>query len=255
MVALREVRLKGSRMEIIPAIDLKNGKAVRLLQGRDEATTEYSTDPVAVAEEWVMQGAARLHVVNLDGAFGRASGNMEVLRKIAGRVDARIEFGGGLRHKDDIAAALDAGVDKIVLGTVAVEQPDLLAETLGTIGADRVIVAIDAVGGKVATRGWRHVTDQSINDFALQMKESGVTEILYTDIERDGMLSGPDLGGLRLLAATGLHVIASGGVSSTEDVRAIASLQLRAIVGVIVGKALYERRVTVASLINALSQP
>ena len=237
-------------MDIIPAIDLKSGKCVRLLQGRDDATTEYSANPLAVAEEWERQGAGRIHVVNLDGAFGRVSGNLEVLRQITGGVRARVQFGGGLRNLHAMDEALTAGVSKIVLGTVAVDDPALLRSALARYGAERVIVALDAVGGKVATRGWRVVSNESILDLARTLHAGGVEEVLYTDIERDGMLTGPDLVTLRELATTGMQVLSSGGVSSVADIRAIAGLKQDRISGVIVGKALYERRVTLRDLIS-----
>lgn len=245
--------MNESGLEIIPAIDLKGGKCVRLLQGRDNQTTEYSPDPVAVAEEWVRQGAKRLHVVNLDGAFGRASRNGEIVCEISRRVDALVEFGGGLRTWEDIVAAIQAGVGKVVLGTVAIEHPEILRKIIDTYGAGRLIVALDAVDGKVATRGWQHITGHEVEAFAREMKATGVEEILATDVKRDGMLVGPDIRGLRLLAETGISVIASGGISSDDDVRALVSLNEPRITGVIVGKALYEKKVTFASLVAAAS--
>jgi phosphoribosylformimino-5-aminoimidazole carboxamide ribotide isomerase len=238
-------------MDIIPAIDLKNGHCVRLLQGRDEATTEYSSDPVAVAKHWQELGARRIHVVNLDGAFGRASGNLEIVRQIVKEVETDVQFGGGLRTMDDVQAAVGSGVKKIVLGTVAIEDRAVLSEALRQIGEDRVIVALDASHGKVATKGWTEVTKRSVLDVAKEMEAVGVREILYTDISRDGMLTGPDFGMLRLLAEkTGLSIIASGGISGANDVLAMAKSGLKGITGVIIGKALYEGKIDLRKLLE-----
>ncbi len=238
-------------MDIIPAIDLKDGKCVRLLQGRDDATTEYSSDPVAVAKRWAELGAAKIHIVNLDGAFGRASGNVDIVRRIVAEVKVGVQFGGGLRSMEDIDAAFGTGVDKLVLGTIAIENKPLLADLLRREGGDRIIVALDASNGKVATRGWTEVTDRPVLDMAKEMEEMGVREALYTDISRDGMMSGPDLVTLRMLAEkTGLGIIASGGVSSKEDVLEVARMGLRGITGVIIGKALYEGKIDLRRILE-----
>ena len=247
----RHVDYSGGPMLIIPAIDLKNGKCVRLEQGRDDRTTVYAGDPLHVAREWVRQGARRLHLVNLDGAFGRTSANLEIVRTIAGSVDAVIEFGGGLRSIDAIQQAFDAGVDKVVLGTVAVEQPEILSETLKRFGPSRIIVALDGIDGKMATRGWTSVTDIPVVELAGKLQKDGVEEMLYTDIKRDGMLTGPDLQHLGQLSSLGLSLIASGGVSSADDIRTLSSIPL---VGAIVGKALYEKRVTLPELLRAAGE-
>ncbi len=241
-------------MEIIPAIDLKGGKCVRLLQGRDEATTEYSNDPVAVAAEWQRQGAKRLHIVNLDGALGRASANFDILKEIALSSIAMIQFGGGLRSLHDIQQAFKAGCEKVVVGTLVIENPELLDEVLTTFGAHRVVVALDAMNGRIATHGWQTVSDVSVIDLARDVEQRGVGEILYTDIARDGMMNGPDLATLEPLAATGLNVIASGGVSGSEDVHRLVQLGLKNLVGVIIGKALYERRILLPQLLKEIAR-
>ncbi len=237
-------------MDIIPAIDLKSGKCVRLLQGKDDATTEYSNDPVAVAKEWVKQGATRLHLVNLDGAFGRASDNLAIVRKISGDVDAAIQFGGGLRSWQDIEQAFEAGVKKVVMGTAALEDSSLLNKVMEKYGSASVIVALDANNGKVATHGWQSVTTTNILDAAALMRDAGVREILYTDIQRDGMMNGPDYDGLKQLASLGVNVIASGGISSLADVLRLLDLRCPGITGVIIGKALYERRILLPELFD-----
>lgn len=241
-------------MEIIPAIDLQNGKCVRLLQGKEEATTEYSHDAVAVAAEWVQQGARRLHIVNLDGAFGRASNNIEIVKRIADEVDGIIEFGGGLRTMHDIEQAIHAGVQKVVLGTAAIEDPEFLSKVVRRIGSERVIVALDGMNGKVATHGWQTVSDMNVVEFAKSVHDHSVTEILYTDIQRDGMLTGLDYETLEQLASIGLNVIASGGVSSNADVIKLLDIGSSNIVGVIIGKALYERRVLLPALLEDLGR-
>ncbi len=238
-------------MDIIPAIDLKNGKCVRLLQGRDEATTEYSADPVAVAKRWRRLGATRLHVVNLDGAFGRASGNLEIVRRIVQETDADVQFGGGLRSMADIDAALATGVKKLVLGTIAIQDKALLSDCLHELGPGRVIVALDASGGRIATKGWTEVTNNSVMDTAKEMENMGVREILHTDISRDGMMTGPDLVTLKLLAEnTTLEIIASGGIAKSEDVLAVARFGLAGIKGVIIGKALYEGKIDLRKVVE-----
>ena len=236
-------------MDIIPAIDLKGGKCVRLLQGRDEATTEYSADPVATAREWVRQGARRLHVVNLDGAFGRKSRNLEVLDGIITATDAAVQFGGGLRSRESIDRVLKAGASKVVLGTIAVENPALLSECLAAYGPRRIIVAIDTLGGKVVTRGWTTVTDADIMETARQLYAAGTIEILQTDVARDGMMTGPDISTIAQLSDIGLSVLASGGISSEQDVRALLLLAKPNLTGVIIGKALYENAVSLSSLV------
>ncbi len=239
-------------MVIIPAIDLKDGRCVRLTRGREDTATNYSANPVAVAREWWRQGARTLHVVNLDGAFGRDSRNLEILRKMATMVSVAIHYGGGLRSLESMAEALEAGARRIVLGTIAVEEPALLEEALRQFGAERVIVALDARNGRVVTRGWKAVSDLPVASLAQSVRTIGVKEILYTDVARDGMLVGPDLDTLAALSGSGLRVIASGGIASVADVRAILSLGEGRISGLVVGKALYEGRLILRELIEVV---
>jgi phosphoribosylformimino-5-aminoimidazole carboxamide ribotide isomerase len=236
-------------IQIIPAIDLKGGKCVRLLQGRDDATTEYSADPVAVADKWVRQGARRIHVVNLDGAFGRDSLNLEVFRNIVRHRDIVWHFGGGLRTMESVTSAFEAGAGKAVVGTAAIEDPAFLAELLKEFGGERIIVALDARGGRVVTHGWTETTFESVESLTRRVHDLGVRELLYTDVARDGMLTGPDLETLGRLADIGPSVLASGGVSSVADIVRLAELRKEAITGVIIGKALYENRFTLAEAI------
>jgi len=235
-------------MIVFPAIDLRQGRCVRLCQGRLEAETVFSDDPVAMAEHWVSQGAEWLHVVNLDGAFGQApstgsgrgSSNLQVVEEIAAAVGIPVQFGGGLRTMADIEGALGLGLTRVILGTVAVKEPSLVAEAVQRFGAERIVVGIDARRGKVATHGWQEVSSVDAIELAFQVKELGVERIVYTDISRDGMLCGVSVEATRELAQrTGLCVIASGGVSSLNDVRRLKEAEASGVEGVIIGQALY----------------
>ncbi len=243
-------------MKLLPAIDLRRGKCVRLRQGRDDTVTVYGDDPVAVAKEFVQQGATWLHIVNLDGAFGRASDNLAIVDTIARTCNVDVEFGGGLRSLADVAAAAKTGAQKLVVGTVAFTDEHMLREVLRTYGSERIVVAIDAVKGLVATQGWTKSTGVSVKDAARRMQDFGVKEVLYTDVSRDGMMGGPDLETMReIIAMTSLDVIASGGVSSLEDLRKLKALNTARVTGVIVGKALYEGAVTIPEMLKVFSTP
>ena len=239
-------------MRLLPAIDIRSGRCVRLLRGREDAETVYGDDPVAVADSWVAQGAEWLHIVNLDGAFGRASDNLTFVRKIASARKAKIEFGGGLRSEDDVKYAFDLGVDKVVLGTLAVADRAALHRILESYGASRVVVALDARNGVVTTNGWTSTSGISVLDAALEFQNAGVHEVLYTDVGRDGTLSGPDMPRLQeLFRETSLDVIASGGIGSLEDLRLLAGLHEDHLRGAIVGKALYEKKFTYREAVEA----
>jgi phosphoribosylformimino-5-aminoimidazole carboxamide ribotide isomerase len=227
---------------VFPAIDLKEGRCVRLRQGDPNRETVYGDSPADVAADWVAQGARWLHVVNLDGAFGNESGavNRRQLYEIRRRVSVPIQFGGGIRNLKDILTALELGATRVVLGTVAVEKPSEVKEALDYFGEDRIVVGVDARDGVVAVRGWQRSAGVDAISLARQMAEMGVRRVVYTDIARDGMLSGVNVeASLRLAEETGLEVIASGGVASLDDVRRLAMLRDRGIAGVIVGQALY----------------
>ncbi len=270
-------------MIVFPAIDLRQGKCVRLRQGRPEAETVFSDDPVAMAEHWVSQGAGWLHVVNLDGAFGQASSpplgppqswggssrNLRVVEEIIssnfqpfGYAQARpptsnlqIQFGGGLRTMADIEQALELGLDRVILGTVAVEEPSLVAEAVQRFGAERIVVGIDARKGKVATHGWRQVSSVAATELALRVRELGVERVVYTDIARDGMLSGVNVEATRELAQhTGLKIIASGGVSSLNDLRRLKEAEASGVEGVIIGQALYSGALELREAIEIASE-
>ena len=227
-------------MIIYPAIDLRQGKAVRLRQGDPNQATVYDANPVKAAERWVEQGAEWLHVVNLDGAFGVASPNFKVLQRIADAVDVPIQFGGGLRSLEAVEDAFDTGIARAVLGTAAINNPDLLKLVLAKYGPESVAVGLDARDGKVATHGWQKVSDVTALDLARRVAKLGALMAVYTDISRDGMLQGVDAEGTAALAeGSGLSVIASGGVASLDDIRRLLALADRGIEGVIIGQALY----------------
>ncbi|MFC1463467.1 MAG: 1-(5-phosphoribosyl)-5-[(5-phosphoribosylamino)methylideneamino]imidazole-4-carboxamide isomerase [Candidatus Brachytrichaceae bacterium NZ_4S206] len=229
---------------IYPAIDLRNGRVVRLLQGDPSQQITYSDNPAAVAKRWVSEGATWLHVVNLDGAFGDQTAgraNRRALQDLCCYVKAKIQFGGGLRDLNDVRAAFDAGADRVVLGTAAVENPKLVADALAQFGPERIAVGLDSRDGIIVTRGWQHTTQMTAIELGSLMKEMGVIHALYTEVGRDGMMVGVAAELTAALAQlTGLKVIASGGVRNLDDIRELMQYASRGVEGVIVGRALYE---------------
>jgi len=226
---------------IIPAIDLKDGECVRLLQGRMEDSTVFSDDPVAIAADWVAAGARRLHLVDLNGAFAGEPVNGGIVTAIAKAYpDLPIQIGGGIRSLETIQAYLDAGVQYVIIGTKAVKDPQFVFDACERFPG-HIIVGLDAKDGKVAIDGWAEVTDVDVIDLAKQFKEAGVSAIVYTDISRDGMMQGVNVEATaRLAEACGIEVIASGGVTDIEDVRALAKVASSGICGAITGRAIYE---------------
>ncbi len=229
-------------MKIIPAIDLKNGRCVRLLQGKEDQETVYGEDPVETALSFEEQGAEQIHLVDLDGAFRGESKNLEQVERIAQAVKVPIELGGGIRSLDDISRVFDLGVNFVIIGTIAVKNPKILEEAIKNF-QNQLILGLDAKDGKVAVSGWVEVTEFSDEEFANQWKQHGIKRMIYTDIARDGMLTGPNLSSLRRIAiSTGLKVTASGGVSSLDDLKQLVELERDGVDEVIVGKAIYERQ-------------
>ena len=227
---------------IFPAIDLRVGHVVRLKEGDPARMTAYSDDPAEMARRWLSDGASWLHVVNLDGAFGeRDTANQQALLsilKVTNEFDTQVQFGGGLRSLDSIARALELGVRRIVPGTIAVEQPAVVAEALTRFSAERIAVGIDARDGLVRVRGWQSDSGISALDLALQMRTLGLRTVIFTDIGRDGLGRGLNIDATRELAdVSGLDVIASGGVHTLENVIAARDANLS---GVVVGRAIYE---------------
>jgi len=241
-------------MIIFPAIDMRQGKCVRLLQGRAERETVYFEDPVAVARRWEDEGAAWLHLVDLDGAMSQGSGNRATAKRIFTALRIPVQFGGGLRAMEDLEEVLEAGAARVVLGTAAVQHPEFLREALERF-RERIVVGIDASNGRVATHGWNQVGSLEAVTHAQNLAQSGVQRIVYTDISKDGMLVGPNLEATKRLAMEcHLRVIASGGVASIEDLHSLRDLEAFGIEGTIVGKALYERRFTLKEAIEAGSK-
>ena len=228
-------------MLIIPAIDLKDGECVRLLQGRMEDSTVFSDDPVAMAADWVKAGARRLHLVDLNGAFAGEPVNGGIVKAIAEAYpDLPIQIGGGIRSFETIQAYLDAGVQYVIIGTKAVKEPEFVFEACKRFPG-HIIVGLDAKDGKVAIDGWAEVTDVDVIELAKQFKEAGVSAIVYTDISRDGMMQGVNVEATaRLAQECGIEVIASGGVTNIDDVRALAKVADSGICGAITGRAIYE---------------
>lgn len=237
-------------MLIIPAIDLKDGCVVRYFQGKLNKKV-YSSDPLKVAKHWVKQGAQFLHLVDLDGAFTGVPKNLKIVKDIVKGISVPVEFGGGVRKIETIQALLDAGASRVVLGTKAVEDKLFLKKAFAKF-KDKIIVGVDAKEGKVMIQGWsKGFKNTDACKFSLYLKELGFKELIYTDTLKDGTLTGPNIKELkRLLKATGLKIIASGGVSSLEDLRKLKSLEKDGVSAVIIGKALYEGRFTLPQAIK-----
>ena len=239
-------------MIIIPAIDLRGGRCVRLTQGQASAETVYSENPLSVAQRWVEAGAEMLHVVNLDAALNQKDAqNLKALERILYEINIPVQFGGGVRTRDDVRRLDDLGVTRIVIWTTAIENPVLLEHIVSEFGST-IVVGIDAREGKVALRGWEKISHIQAIDLAQKVAELGVDRIVYTDIARDGMLSGINLEATQEIAeASGLKVTASGGVASLDDIYALKKLQPYGVDSVIVGKALYEGVFTLEEALDA----
>lgn len=235
-------------MLIIPAIDLKDGFCVRLVQGKKDEVTKYSNDPVSIALKWQLFGAKLLHIVDLDGAFSGSQKNFESIISIRKAINMLIQVGGGIRDMSRIDLLVSSGVHRIILGTVAIENPDLVKEATKKYPG-RILVGIDAKDSKVAIRGWVQSTEFNAIDLALKMQDYGVAGFIYTDISRDGMLVGPNFEAIQeMVDNLKIPVIASGGVSSIDDIKKL--LKIRRLWGVIIGKALYTGRIDLKVAIN-----
>ena len=233
-------------MILLPAIDIRGGRAVRLAQGDFERETVYADAPLDAARDWVGQGARALHVVDLDGAREGRPASLEHLRAIASQLGVPVQYGGGLRSLEAVRAAFSAGADRVVLGTAAYADEGLLAAALDRFG-ERVRVAVDVRGGRVAVAGWEQGTDLGPAEAITGLEGRGVRELVYTSVDRDGMLLGPDLDEVRAVAAAVRgRFVYSGGIGSLDHLEALAGLGLERLTGVIAGKALYEGRFTVA---------
>ncbi len=244
-------------MILYPAIDILEGSAVRLVKGDFEAKKVYDEDPLAAARGWTEAGAKYLHVVDLDGAKTGAPMNLGHLRRIAGELGVPVQYGGGLRSTQAVGDALAAGAARVILGTAAFTQPGLLEQVLGAHGKDRILVSVDVRGGRVTTAGWTETTEIATEAVIESLAERGATDLVFTNVDRDGMLEGPDLEEVRqvLRAAHGGSVIYSGGIGQLTDLEGLVGLGEESLEGVIVGKALYERRFTVPDALTALGSP
>ncbi len=240
-------------MIAIPAIDIRGGKVVRLSQGEYSRQTTYLDSPLDVAKKWESLGAKMIHIVDLDGALEGALRNLEIIGKIAKSVKAKVELGGGIRDEETIKKVLGVGVEKVVVGTKAIDQKflDSVAKSFG----GNIVVGIDAKDGMVCTKGWVLKTEIKATDLAARVGAAGIKTINYTDISRDGMLGGPNIESLtELINATDLDVVAAGGVSSIEDVKNLKNLEGNGLKGIIIGKALYEGKVDLAEAIKICSR-
>jgi phosphoribosylformimino-5-aminoimidazole carboxamide ribotide isomerase len=237
---------------LYPAIDIRGGRAVRLIQGDYERERSYDDDPAVAARRWAGAGAPWLHVVDLDGARAGEPVNLAHVRRIVAAVGVPVQLGGGLRDSKKVEKAISSGVERVVLGTAAVRDPEM-AGAIASAHGDRVVVSVDARSGKVAAEGWTESSDLSTVDVIAALSEHGVRRFVYTPVDVDGLMEGPDLESLRDVAdATEGEVIYSGGVGSLDDLRALAELGIDNLGGVIVGRALYEGRFTVGEARAAL---
>lgn len=239
-------------MEVIPAIDLLDGKCVRLYQGDYAQAAIFNDNPVEVALGWEAEGATRLHVVDLDGAKAGVAVNLTVIEAIAKALKIPVQVGGGLRDRSSVARLLNTGVQRAILGTIAVENPELVTQLCAEF-PNQIVVGIDARNGKVATRGWLETSEVMATDLAKIMAQQGVAAIIYTDIQRDGTLAGPNIESLRELAeSVTIPVIASGGVSSLTDLFNLLSLESIGVTGAIVGRAIYTGDLSLTEAIRAV---
>lgn len=236
-------------MLVIPAIDIRGGRCVRLRQGDFARETVFGTDPAAAARRWVKEGAALLHVVDLDGAKDGYPVNLTAVRAITAAVNIPVQLGGGLRTAAAVEEALAAGVSRVVLGTAAVDSRELV-KTIAAKYPGRVSIGIDARDGKAVVAGWQTATEKDTVSLAWEMRSLGIDEFIYTDICRDGMLGGPDIAGVRRLLAAGVKVTASGGIATLADIARLRQLADPRLSGVIVGRALYTGAISLAAAIK-----
>ena len=239
-------------MDVIPAIDLRDGKCVRLYQGDYGRETVFSEEPTAVALHWAELGARRLHVVDLDGARDGASANLSAVREIASTVGVPVQLGGGIRTLEAARAAMAVGVDRVIVGTVAVENPDLVANLCEALGSDAVVVSVDARDGYVAIKGWTQGSRTRASTLVEQMEQRGVRRFMYTDIARDGTLEGPNLPAIEeLMHGTTSRLMAAGGISSVEQLLSLADIGIEA---AIVGRAVYTGDIDLGEALEAVAQ-
>lgn len=236
-------------MQLYPAIDIKNGACVRLTQGLFDNVKIYSDTPADMAKLWISKGATFLHLVDLDGALAGNSVNEAAIREILCSVSVPVQLGGGIRSREAVKNMLELGISRVIIGTKAVENPEFIRDLVKEFGSERIVVGVDAKDGMVAIEGWEKVSSLTASRLCMKMKEYQVKHIVYTDISKDGMLSGPNVEYTKKLTEeTGLDIIASGGVSSMEDLRALYQAGIQ---GAIIGKALYEKRIDLKEAVSA----
>ncbi len=239
-------------MRIYPAIDLKDGQCVRLVQGRADEKTVYSDTPSGVAASFQDQGAEFLHIVDLDGAFTGSPRNAEAIASIARKITIPFQVGGGLRSIEDVQRIMDLGAARVIIGTRAVKSPDFVSRLLEEFGPERIVLGIDARDGLAAVEGWVETSSLSAIEFGRNMKSLGVIRCVFTDISRDGLLGGPNIESTEKMAlSTGLEIIASGGVSSLENIRDLIKIESSGVTGAIIGKALYDGKITLKEALRA----
>ena len=242
-------------MIIIPAVDIRQGNCVMLKQGKIADETIYSKDPVFMAKLWKAKGAERLHVVDLDGSFSGNQSNNQIIGNIRLSLDIPVEVGGGIRNMKRIDDIFTLGASYAILGTVAIYNPDIVRQAIEKYGSEKIIVALDVYEGKIAIGGWKEITPVTTEEMIEKLKNMGVSEIIYTDISKDGMLKGPNIDGLKRIAkASKMNVIASGGVTTIDDVKKIAKLEKYGVTGAIVGKALYTEDFKLEEAIRVLNK-
>jgi phosphoribosylformimino-5-aminoimidazole carboxamide ribotide isomerase len=238
-------------VDFIPAVDILQGQCVRLFKGDRTRVTIYHDDPIKMAETWQAQGASRLHIVNLDGAFGANNSNSAIVEQIVRNVPISVQLGGGIRTLEDAQGWIDLGVSRVILGTIALTDPDTLDIILQKCLPDRVIVGLDARQGLVAVRGWEQLTDMQLIPCAKSLESRGVERVIYTDIQRDGAMTGPDYEGTaKLCQSTSMRIIASGGFATLDHFKSLCELEIDNLEGAVVGKALYEKSVVYSDLLK-----
>lgn len=242
-------------MQIVPAIDLKQGRCVRLLKGRRDEETRYSDDPLGMARHWQQAGAPRLHLVDLDGAFEQPSENRSIIRDILRTRSIPCQVGGGLRSTDAVETLLEAGARAAVLGTAGIRDPDWLGQCVDRFGADRIIAGVDCREGTVMVRGWEDASGRDRDDWIRTLESIGIRTVIYTDVERDGTQEGPDVEGTReVVESSSLRVMAAGGIGDLEHLRPFAEWNHPRLAGVIVGRALYEGAFTYGEALDLLEE-
>lgn len=238
-------------MIIYPAIDLRGGRCVRLIQGDFSKETVFSEDPMEVAKRWEDQGASWIHVVDLDGAKSGSPQNFEVIKLIRENVKIKIQVGGGIRNLDNIKKYFDTGIDRLILGSAAIESQDTVKQAVDFFGNEKIAVGVDVKNDMVAVKGWTATSEMTLEQVLKKLREFGIKRVIYTDISKDGMMSGPDTKGIeKILDFGGFSVIASGGISSVEDLEQLSRYEGQGLEGAIIGKALYSGALCLGELIQ-----